>query len=348
MIKNHVNSTLFDYYLKKALLSDALNDYKITNGVDASDFVSCNDAEINNKNKNENLLYMQPSRGVFCWAVGDDCDFYLDLAYLQCLSLKHFSPNIKMSVGVWKNTKINEKYKKAFDQIIEVEKPTHKFRKYKKTINFYLESISNQIAPYDLTIKTDADLIWTSKIPDNYWHKINVFDLWFASEVVDFQNKIRDNSFRRTNWIKNSLPNIYSALMGFKKQSHRTQNFFSTCIWLFQNYEFYRSFVTETHYRHEPDTDWIFSIALQILQYHYYHKNSNWKFYHVTNDFVEKNFSNITVNYLDSWKLYFDEKRTYWGLNSLIYPLHLSVKPKNNIMNLIDVFEQKLEKKYKN
>lgn len=300
--------------------------------------------------------YFEKSKGILTFVLSDDKNenkfsLYLKCAYLQALSLKFFNKNIKFGIIVYerdyKKIKKIIKNQDIFDDIIEIPseidkektkifKNNENFLKYK---NFYYEYTVNQITPYDLTIKTDSDIVWTGKLYDYYWENIEKFDIWFTSETINFLNMYSKNT-RRQYWEKNILPNIYSAVFGFNKKSKKTLIFFYICEQLFNHFSTMKKVLYKPYNVNIPDTDFIMSSALKLLNIQNYSLSSHWKIYHFTKEFIEQEFNN-NYHIINKWRMEIDDKGVYYGLNKLEYPIHIQIKNEKNIEKLIEKFEKK-------
>jgi hypothetical protein len=152
--------------------------------------------------------------GYFTFAQNSKID-YVKLAYVCALSLKISQPNInKMSVAVTPKTKITEKQKLIFDQIVEI--PWHDDA---KDADWKLQNEwkALHISPYDSTLKIDSDMFFNSNI--EHWFKELQFypytDHKFISSFIgkNAKKKLEENKKMRKqlieeigNYILNFLP----------------------------------------------------------------------------------------------------------------------------------------------
>ncbi|MCS7316734.1 MAG: hypothetical protein NZZ41_00225 [Candidatus Dojkabacteria bacterium] len=289
------------------------------------------------------------SKGVVTFVLSDEknnkFNLYLKCALLQSLSFYFFNKQ-KISIIIYEQDEklIPKKYQNYFDKIIKIKKEEFDsffsnnitYNNYK---NFYFEYIVNRFTPYDYTIKTDSDIVWTKKLDDYYWNNIHKFDLWFTANLCTFLDEKYDNKkIRRKLWEENDLPDIYSAVFGFNKKSKKVLEFFYLCEQIFINYEILKKIIYKSLCRHIPDTDYIMSTVVKLMKLNCFSYDSNWKMYHLTKEFIEEEF-HYCYHIINSWRIEIKKNNIYYGLNKLSHPFHIQVKTEKNIDNFIKKFE---------
>lgn len=181
---------------------------------------------------------------------------YLELAYLQALSIKTVMPDARVAVVLDSHTKksITTKIEKLFDYVIEARPSEWPME---------IEPELFWLTPFKETIKLEADLLLTRNI-DHWWHALRMRNLVLSTNCRNTEDRVIVDAEYRKFWVDNDLPNIYNGLMYFR-YSQEAMNFFLTARKLFQNYEYLRDNVLKNCREDRPSTDVIYSIAAKIV-----------------------------------------------------------------------------------
>lgn len=202
--------------------------------------------------------------GVFIIAQNNEKNNYHKMAYLLALSIKKFSPNIPISVAHGPDETFSEKYHHVFDQIIPIIWGDH--------AKEYDEKYSNEwktiyMSPYDITLKLEADMLVTSDLTPLFKLFENMDnDLLFTTNIINFRGDIITNIKCRQTFIKNELPNIYSAMFFFNK-SKKSFEFFKMAELIFNNWQLFFSEFIEYPRPTKPYTDEVFALSLSLLNF---------------------------------------------------------------------------------
>jgi len=185
---------------------------------------------------------------------------YLELAYLQAMSIKLTMPNSKYALIVDKNTmdSFKDEYWNAIDYVIPLDNDYAK----DKDIKFLNEWQVLQLTPFKETIKLESDLLITRDIS----HWINAFrlrDIVLSSGTKDFRQEISSSRVYRQIFDLNELPDIYNGLMYFRL-TELTFKFFSIAKELFLEWESIKKNLKRCE-NIEPSTDLIYAIATKII-----------------------------------------------------------------------------------
>lgn len=199
-------------------------------------------------------------RGFLTLAQNGEHD-YVKMAYVLSMSLKLSQKNVNnISIIVNEGTKIPEKYKPWFDEVIFVEIPKEDWKVQNKWQYFLL-------SPYDETIVLDADMLFFNDI-EEWWKMLSNFDINFTTRVRNYRGEIITSDFYRKVFTKNNLPNIYTAFFYFQK-SKKIEEFFKYLRVIFENWEQYyeRMFIDPPKFL---SGDVLYSSAVKIFF------NRNW------------------------------------------------------------------------
>jgi hypothetical protein len=202
------------------------------------------------------------TRGFLTFVQNNGKTDYLNLAYLQALSLKLTNSNNKYAVVVDDATKalITDRHKKVFDYIIPIpgddEARTHQWKMH----NEWKALIAS---PFDETIKLEADILFTRSI-DHWWNILSIKDICFTNYVVDYKEQVSKTRFYRKVFDTNKLPDIYAGLYYFKK-TPVSKELFGYAEDIFKNWAYVKNYLLKDA-EHEPaSTDLVFALAARML-----------------------------------------------------------------------------------
>jgi hypothetical protein len=186
---------------------------------------------------------------------------YVRMAYALALSLKVSQDNVSdLSIMVTPGTKIPDKYRAVFDEIIDIpwlDEANSSDWKLENEWKVY------HVTPYEETIKLDADMLFPTDI-SQWWDIMAANDLTFATKAKTFRGEAVTSDYYRKTFTANGLPDVYSALMYFR-YSDRAEEFFKMAEVIFHNWEhFFFKFLDETRPTF-VSTDVVYALALRCL-----------------------------------------------------------------------------------
>lgn len=181
---------------------------------------------------------------------------YLELAYLQALSIKATMPNAKVAVVVDAKTKknVNAKIEKVFDFIIEGKNSEWPME---------IEPDLFWLTPFKETIKLESDLVITRNI-EHWWHALRLRNVVLSTNCRNLEDTIVIDTEYRKFWLDNDLPNIYNGMMYFRFSQEATL-FFNTAKKLYKHYDYLRDNILKNCREERPSTDVIYSLAAKIV-----------------------------------------------------------------------------------
>ena len=164
------------------------------------------------------------SKGYICIAQNNGTVDYLEQAYALALNLKLTQSKVSsLSVCVDEKTKekIKAKHRAVFDHIIDIPwndyaqgqswKINNKWKYYYMT-------------PYDETVILDTDMIFPTDV-SYWWDLLSERDVWATTNVRTYRGDIVSSDYYRKYFVKNDLPNVYTAFFYFKKSELATELF---------------------------------------------------------------------------------------------------------------------------
>jgi hypothetical protein len=199
------------------------------------------------------------SKGFFTIAQGDQ---YLRFAYALGLSLKLSQKEYSaLSIGVTPGTVVTDRYKAAFDRIIEIPWGDHAANSKWKLEN---EWKAIHMSPYDETIKLDADMVFPADIT-SWWEVLGKSDIVFATNASTYRNEKVESDYYRKVFTENELPNVYTAFFYFNK-SDAAFELFKLAEHIYFNWEkYFFEFFKPENRPTWVSTDVVFALAAAIL-----------------------------------------------------------------------------------
>ena len=202
----------------------------------------------------------QAQRGFLTIAQNTDID-YLNLAYLQAMSIKITMPQSLYAVLVDRETYkyITSKHKKVFDYIITIDNDNSKNESWKLSNEWQAYYLS----PFKETIKLESDIIFTRDIY-HWWNAFRLRDIVLSLNCQNYlQEQVIDTKYRQV-FVENNLPNIYNGLMYFR-YSQTSEQFFNYARIVFENWTEIQDTVLKKSYDINPTTDVVYAIVANIL-----------------------------------------------------------------------------------
>lgn len=202
------------------------------------------------------------SKGYLVLAQNTSKDDYLKLAYGLALSIKN-SQSVEKKICLATDTPLNQissKYKEIFDIVVPIPWTDHarisKWKIENKWKYYYM-------TPFDETIILDADMLFPTDI-SHWWETLSKKDVWITDKPRTFKGDIITSMKYRNTFVSNSLPNVYTAFMYFKKTEQVAELFRLTEL-IFSNWErFYYDYLDETRPKHLSG-DVAYALAIKIL-----------------------------------------------------------------------------------
>lgn len=181
---------------------------------------------------------------------------YLNLAYLQALSIKTTQSRIKnyaVLIDEKLNQQLEEKHRKVFDEVVVIPEEW----------SFAREWQVRNYSPWRKTVKLDADLIMSRDI-SHWWDYFDQWSLLFTTTVENYKGDEITSRWHRKLFDVNSLPNIYTAFYYFKDDL-KTADFFALVRDISNDWNWFAKEFLIKNSDPTPRDDEIFSIAAGIF-----------------------------------------------------------------------------------
>jgi len=186
---------------------------------------------------------------------------YLQLAYVQAMSIKLTMPGSQYAILVDANTlsQITDKHRKVFDYIIEItddDADKELWKLSNEWQSFYL-------TPFKETIKLESDIIFTRSIT-HWWTTFRLKNIVLSQGCRNYLQNISTNRQYRQLFDDNQLPDVYNGLMYFR-HSQEANDFFNTARLIFKNWAHIRDNVLVNCRDDDPTTDVVYALSAKIL-----------------------------------------------------------------------------------
>lgn len=183
---------------------------------------------------------------------------YGAMATLLALSIKHTQPSGYDNVAVVTDDQDQAKLFKAlpyFDRAMFWNEKQH----------WDGRSFMDKLTPWEHTICLDADMIFTRDYSHWVEHFLKNCELYIPSSVYTFRNDIVTSNYYRETFVKNSLPNLYSAYTYFTKTSELARDFFNLQRAIIENPNQFKNLYLDKLIPEVVGTDEAFALAAKIL-----------------------------------------------------------------------------------
>jgi hypothetical protein len=203
------------------------------------------------------------SRGYIVIAQNSGDTDYLRMAYGLALSLKATQTTVSnLCVCVDKGTKVPKKYLEVFDQVVEIpwqdDAKDSDWKIDNKWKYYYM-------SPYDETVILDTDMVFPTDV-SHWWDTLCERDIWACTNVKTYrgENAVDHNNYYREYFVKNNMPNVYTAFFYFKKSETATE-FFKFVEIIFQNWQRFFFKYMPNGKPEKLSADVVYALAIQLL-----------------------------------------------------------------------------------
>lgn len=187
---------------------------------------------------------------------------YVQQAYALALSIKR-SQHTVTNISIVTNDPVPKKYKKVFDQVIEIPWVENVVEtRYRAENRWKLYHVT----PYEETIVLDTDMLVLEDI-STWWDQCKNYDINFCSRVKTHKLEVINDTFYRKPFRANSLTNPYFALHYFKK-SDAAYNFYKVLEFVCNNWEWCWTEFAPVEYQDWLSMDLAAAIAIEITGMH--------------------------------------------------------------------------------
>ena len=186
---------------------------------------------------------------------------YLQLAYVQAMSIKLTMPDSLYAVAVDTNTlaQVTEQHRKVFDYVITIENDLAENETWKLSNEwqaFYL-------TPFKETIKLESDIVFTRSIA-HWWTAFRLKNIVLSMGCRDYKQELSNSREYRKLFDDNELPDTYNGLMYFR-YSKEAAEFFYQAEQIFKNWDHIRDKVLLNCRDDNPTTDVVYALAARIV-----------------------------------------------------------------------------------
>ena len=205
----------------------------------------------------------QEQIGYFTFAQNTDTVDYLELAYVQALSIKCTQKTInKYAVAVDARTKerIDDRHRSVFDYIIDIPTDYNDPGSNWKLAN---EWQAWWLTPFKETIKLESDILFTRD--HSHWiDLLRTKEVVLTNRVHDYEGNVSTNRTYRQVFDDNNLPDVYNGFMYFRF-GQESMKFFNTARLVYQNWPIFRDELLKNCREDTPSTDLVYAITAQLV-----------------------------------------------------------------------------------
>lgn len=186
---------------------------------------------------------------------------YLELAYVQAMSIKLTMPNSLYAVIVDQPTAecLIDKHHKVFDYVVTLPQDNAANDRWKLANEWQIFYLT----PFKETIKLESDLIFTRSVA-HWWHSFRLKNIVLSLGCKDYQQHISHCRKYRQLFDDNQLPDVYNGLMYFR-YSQESADFFNLARQIFRNWDYVRDNILKNCRDENPTTDVVYALSAKIL-----------------------------------------------------------------------------------
>jgi hypothetical protein len=207
------------------------------------------------------LIAHQEQQGFLTIAQNTADTDYLQLAYLQALSVKITMPGSRYAVLVDAVTlkSVTDQHRRVFDYVIEITNDLAANSEWKLNNEWQVF----ELTPFKETIKLESDIVFTRSI-SHWWTAFRLRDIVLSTGCKDYRGKLSTAREYRRVFDDNQLPDIYNGLMYFRYTRTATQ-FFNIARQIFANWEHVSTNLLKNCRDPQPTTDVVYALTAKIL-----------------------------------------------------------------------------------
>jgi len=259
----------------------------------------------------------QEDKGYFTFAQNTPDVNYIEIAYLQALSIKATQKinSYAIATDYESSLAIPDEMREVFDHIIILDEDDAKDENWK----LENEWKAWMLTPYKETVKLDADILFTRNI-DHWWKILQKKDICCTVNIRDIANNISTADRYRKLHKVNNLPNVYSGFTYFR-YTELSKQFFAYVRGVFLNWPVFRDRVLKDCRHEKANTDEAYAIAAMLIgeENCYNSANDIPSFIHMKGaiqGWPDTDWTKHAYAQLD------DEANLTVGFNRLLYPFH--------------------------
>jgi hypothetical protein len=203
----------------------------------------------------------QLGKGYFTFAQNSPTVDYLNIAYLQALSIKATQKINDYAVAVDTETAklVTDEHREVFDHVIVMDDDDAKDEEWK---------LENEwkawlLTPFKETIKLDSDILFTQNI-DHWWNILQQKDICCTVNIRDIENNISTVDKYRRLFKLNNLPNVYSGFTYFR-YTKLSMDFFGYVHAVFKHWPLFRDALLKDCRHDKANTDEAYAIAAMLV-----------------------------------------------------------------------------------
>ena len=283
-------------------------------------------------------------KGYFIITQNNNKHDYIRMAYALALSIKITQTEVNDVSIALPGTEVDlvtEEQRKVFDQVVELPWADDAVNAEWKINNKWKYA---HCSPYNETVILDADMLFLNDY-SYWWPILHRKQVWATTCVRTYRNEIIYNDYYRKTFLRNRLPNIYTAFMYFRG-GKITSELASMTKEIMQNWEQYYFKHLDASRPTWLSADVAYALAMKILCIEnectdnllipsFVHMKT--RLQNVNNALTDENWTKYFPSYFT------DDCKLKVGNYQIFYPFHYHVKEW-----LTDDIVKKLENAYEN
>jgi len=205
---------------------------------------------------------MKQGAGYVTIAQNTDSTNYLELAYLQALSIKVTQrkyTNYTVLVDERTRNDMQDKYLKVFDNVIDLLQDDAKDHDWKLANEWQV----GKLTPYKETVKIESDIILTTNI-DHWWQIMQEREVCICTNIRDWEGKINNTMVYRKLFAENNLLNTYNGFSYFRFGKY-SEMFWQYLHYVYQHWDIFRDRILKNCREDIVSTDVAYAVTAMLV-----------------------------------------------------------------------------------
>lgn len=185
---------------------------------------------------------------------------YLQMAYVQAMSIKLTMPGSRYAVIVDADTrlKMTSQHRRVFDYVIDLPQDYATDQTWKLNNEWQVFWLT----PFKETVKLEADMLIPRSIA-HWWDAFRLRDVVLSTGARNYMDKLSTSRQYREAFDTNGLPDVYNGLMYFR-YSQTAARFFETARSVFLNWPAVAKELTKVS-DNTATTDMAYAVVCKIM-----------------------------------------------------------------------------------
>lgn len=279
---------------------------------------------------------MKQGAGYVTIAQNTDSTDYLELAYIQALSIKLTQKqytNYTVLVDERTRNDMQSEYLDVFDNVIDLIQDDARDHDWKLANEWQV----GRLTPYKETVKIESDILVTTNI-DHWWRIMQEREVCICTNIRDWEGNINNTMRYRKLFVENNLLNTYNGFSYFRFGKH-SEEFWRALHYVYQHWPMYRDKILKNCREEHVSTDVAYAVTAKLVgEEHCYLPYTTPSFVHMKG---AVNGWHSGLNWQDHLIAQLDNNGVLsFNTQKQMYPVHYFIKDKKFVKRIRQSLER--------